>query len=286
MANRAQSFDHRQSMQRKDFEVFHYKESNPDTVNIHHHDFYEIYFFLGGDVSYWVEGKTFKLDRGDLLLINPMELHHPITQPSSPYERVVLWIDRNYLASLCTPELDLTACFRTGNQNQINLLHPTVLERRRFEELFDLLNQEAYGSELGSSFYAQSLLFQLMIVVNRMAQSGSMPVPILEPPNLVSQITSYINRHYSEEISLDTLAKEFYVSKYYLSHEFSKQIGTSIYRYITLKRLTVAKELIADGKLAGEVYIHCGFHNYPTFYRAFKSEYGISPGRFAEQIRG
>jgi mannose-6-phosphate isomerase-like protein (cupin superfamily) len=74
---------------------------NSGDVHYHDHDFYEIYFFLGGNVEYFVDGEKFKLSKGDLLLINPMQLHQPITSVGNVYERIVLWIDRNYLAKLC-----------------------------------------------------------------------------------------------------------------------------------------------------------------------------------------
>ena len=79
MRERSQRFDPRQTMRTDTFEVFHYKEPKPDTVEVHHHDFYEVYFLLGGQVEYWVEGRILRPSIGDLLLINPMELHRPIT---------------------------------------------------------------------------------------------------------------------------------------------------------------------------------------------------------------
>lgn len=284
MAIRTQSFVKRQSMNSKTFEIFHYREAKPEAVSVHYHDFYEIYFFLGGEASYWAEGNIYQLQPGDLLLMSPMELHQPIVQPGSIYERMVLWIDRNYLTSLSTADVDLTACFQPDNQNRVSLLHPSVLMRRRIQELLEMLNQETYGHEFGQTLYAQGILLQLMVEINRMANHVDMHRTLPEQINLVSQIVSYINSHSHEDISLERIAKELYVSKYYLSHEFSRQTGTSIYRYVILKRLMNAKEMLSAGQMPGEVYKHCGFHNYTNFYRAFKAEYGISPREFVEKI--
>ena len=57
MRERSQNFDPRQVMQREQFEIFHYRDPRPGTVEVHHHDFYEVYYLLGGDVAYWVEGR-------------------------------------------------------------------------------------------------------------------------------------------------------------------------------------------------------------------------------------
>ena len=80
-----------------------------------------------------------------------------------------------------------------------------------------------------------------------------------------------------DDLSLELLASKFYVSKYHLSHEFGKAMGTGVYRYIMLKRLLVARQLLLKGMSAGEVCSKCGFKDYTNFYRAFKDEYGISP---------
>ena len=93
-----QIFDPRQSMTSSTFEVFHYRDAKFEGVAVHQHDFYEVYFFISGNVEYSVEGKSYHLNRGDLLLINPLELHQPRIGPDQDaYERIVLWINKNYL---------------------------------------------------------------------------------------------------------------------------------------------------------------------------------------------
>ena len=70
------------------------------------------------------------------------------------------------------------------------------------------------------------------------------------------------------------------ISKYHLSHEFHRLVGTSVYRYIIQKRLVIAKQMLANGVAPTDVYGHCGFGDYANFYRAFKAEYHISPKQF------
>ena len=285
MPVRAQRFDSRQSMKDKRFEVFHYRDKKMENVGIHHHDFFEVYFFLSGRVSFKVEGKSYHLESGDLLLINPQELHQPEIGPDTLYERIVLWIDRTYLAGLCSAAgVDLAACFNNEDPAHTNLLRPSKLRRAALSQLLDRLTREYYSDELGSFAYAQGLLTQFMVELNRLARSSG-NVQRREEPDLVSQVLSYIGNHYQENITLESLAAEFFVSKYHLSHEFSHRVGTSIYRYVIFRRLLQARELIAAGHAPGEVYQSCGFGDYANFYRAFKGEYGISPRDFAAQIQ-
>ncbi len=277
-----QKFDYRQNIQSDSFEIFHYRDSEPSSVSVHHHDFYEIYLLLDGEVTYWIEGKNYNLKAGELLLISPQEIHQPFAKSDSTYERIVLWINRNFLAELSSEDIDLSYCFR---KNGNNIIHPHALTKKRLHELMESLAFEYHNNELGSSLYSIGLFYQLMVEIYRLSVEDTSSVKTIKNKDIISQVVDYINKHCNESISLDELAKKFYVSKYYLSHEFTKQSGTSLYKYIILKRLMNAREQIAAGQAPGEVFKSCGFGDYTTFYRAFKSEYGISPREFAANTK-
>ena len=276
MASNAQRFDSRQSMQNKTFEVFHYRDQKMEGLEVHHHDFYEVYLFLGGQVQFQVEAKTFQLEPGDFLLINPQELHKPVIGQESLYERMVLWIDRNYLSSLCTENTDLSACF----DGQTNLLRSGKVRGAQLQGLLESLAREYYDEQLGSAICAQGLLMQFLVELNRLAWKNMGKA--LAEPDLVSQVIAYIGNHYQENLTLESLAGQFYVSKFYLSHEFRERVGVSIHRYIIFRRLLQARDLMAAGIGPGQVYQNCGFGDYANFYRAFKAEYGISPREFVQ----
>ena len=98
---------------------------------------------------------------------------------------------------------------------------------------------------------------------------------------LVQNVLQFIGSHLPEELSLEKLAGHFFVSKYHLSHAFTREVGVSVYRYIMMRRLLMARQLLSTGEPAGQVCRVCGFSDYTSFYRAFKSEYGVSPRDFA-----
>lgn len=281
MAFRPQRFNTRQSMANKEFEVFHYRDKTPKAIGVHHHDFYELYLFLSGKVDFRVEGKTYHPEPGDLLLINPWELHQAIPQPGAPYERMVLWIDRGYLDGLSGETINLAACFDSDEVGHTNILRPSKLQRAELSQLLERLNNEFYGADMGGTLYARGLLLQFMVEINRLAHQTVSSQPAAPKPDLVGQVLTYIGEHFAENITLDALAEVFFVSKYHLSHEFSHRVGTSVYRYVLFRRLLQARDLLAAGRQPGEVFQACGFGDYANFYRAFKAEYGVSPRDFA-----
>lgn len=276
----AQRFDSRQSMKNKTFEIFHYRDKKPEFVGVHHHNFYEIYFFLGGKVDFLVEGKTYHMEPGDLLLLNPRELHQPKVLPGDIYERIVLWIDGGYLSGLGGEGVDLRVCFDNHAPNHTNMLRPSKVHRASLGQLLERMHREFYGKELGAQVYARGLLLEFLVEVNRLALKSPAQKPESAEPDLIGQVLAYIAAHYREDITLEKLAREFYVSKYHLAHEFSNRVGTSVYRYVIFRRLLQAREMMNAGHSPGEVYQSCGFGDYANFYRAFKSAYGMSPRAF------
>ncbi len=275
----------RQSMLTNEYEVFHYSDTSLDKVNLHHHDFYECYLFISGDVTYIIEGRTYSLMPGDIILINSRELHQPIINSlTRPYERIVLWIDKDFLGSLSTNTTDLKRCFedtkkenviRTDNQAQQHV--STVLTK--------LLSLENYTG-LGQELLYKAYLMELFVFLNTLLFQSNARLNIeIKKSNLIDEIILYINSHLTDEISIDELSARFYISKFHLLREFKRHSGATIHKYIIQKRLILSKEYILNGMPIKSVYEHAGFGDYSNFFRAFKSEYGVTPKQFYEMMR-
>ena len=258
--NSFQPFTRRQTMIRRDFEIYRYRYM--DEVELHHHDFYEIYMLLRGSVSYTVENRIFHMRAGDLMLISPLELHQArVDSNDEPYERIVLWVDRGYLESLSSPHTSLTRCFDTTVPGHTNLLR--LPGPRSLVELMVAINQSAADRSMQSALSAD-----------------------MASDRVVDGVLSYINEHYNEALTLDALAERFFISKYHLLRKFEAQVGTTVHRYILQKRLLNAKQLLAGGLAPSEVCTYCGFGDYANFYRAFRAEYGTTPRQYVQSLRG
>lgn len=279
-----QIFDPRQSMSSNKFEIFHYRDAKFEGVPVHQHDFYEVYFFIGGNVEYSVEGHSYHLKSGDLLLINPLELHQPRIGPEQrDYERIVLWINKSYLSHLCTNTVSLSRCFDNTNPDHTNLLRLTISQQSYISSKLTELLEESKSNDYGSELAAQALLTRFLVELNRLTlQKGKSQITESQPSPLISSVIEYINIHYCEKLSLSKIADEFFVSKYYLSHAFNSTVGTSPHRYITLKRLIHAKQMLSSGIRPTTAAANCGFNDYAGFYRAFTAEYGLTPAEYVK----
>ena len=98
-----------------------------------------------------------------------------------------------------------------------------------------------------------------------------------------NKIISYINDHYDEKITLNTLAKQFGFSKGYICGLFQKYFNKSLNLYLTEKRMELAKELLLDKSiLVKDVAYRTGYADYYHFFKVFKNRYGISPKELRE----
>lgn len=271
---------YRTHMVEENFEVYHLTDQNIHDVPLHHHNFYEVYYLLNGNVQYVIENKIYDLVPGDILFISPNEVHQPIFNKTQlPYERIVLWINKNYIDSFSTPRTNITECFELAKSHHLHRLLP--VQRQIVNIIFERLIQSQEEKQFGSDIAPACNLLLLLIEFKKYLQDASEKnTNKASLSNTVINVIDYINENYPSKITLDQLSEQFYVSKYHLSHEFNRHIGVSVYRYILQKRLTEAKKMMSAGTPPTQVFQLCGFTDYSNFYRLFKTEYSITPKEF------
>lgn len=275
-----------QRVRKTGFELQHKRDEYMKKIELHHHDFYELYFLMSGDVIYNIESRLYRVIPGDILVINPRELHKlRVNAQREEYGRYVLWIDAKTVRRLSTKKTDLFRCLNPANPGYSNQLHMSPEEQQHVHGLIHRLYQELQADAYGSDLMPELLLTQLLVAINRIAAGEREPErDAVYSSQMVSSVVEYIGAHYGEELSLEALAEQFYVSKYHLSHEFNRLAGTSVHRYILKKRLLIARQMMAQGKRPSEVWEPCGFGDYTGFYRAFRAEYGTSPKEYVQSI--
>lgn len=285
MKQKMHAYMTRQYMLSSDYEVYHYSNTNLSGVNLHHHDFYECYLFLAGDVTYLIEGKTYQLTPGDIVLVNSKELHQAyINSNNSAYERIVLWINPSFLRELSTQETDLSLCFESPKRKNVLRVNPEWQQNIRIllNKLILLERFQGIGRELLYKAY----ITELMVFINNQIFHENVMLGVeAKKNNLIEHILEYINSHIDEDITIDDLSRYTYLSKFHLSREFKKNTGTTLHRYILQKKLIASKELILKDIPITHVYEQCGFGDYSNFFRAFKNEYGITPKQYFEAMK-
>ena len=258
---------------KEDFRLFHINDQTKKDFSYHYHDFHKIIVFISGKVTYHIEGKAYHLKPRDILLVSQGAIHKPEIDPSVPYERYIFWI-RDDLS--CQ---ELNTCFQKANDRSFNLVRADSALQERLKDLLPEIEQTLQNTHFGDPILKDALFTQFMIYINRifLRTSSSPDKKTYSSDTQVEQLLKYINRNLSENLSIDQLANRFFLSKYHMMRKFKNETGYTIHNYITSKRLLMARSLISQGMPVMKAAQASGFHDYTTFVRAYKKQFGKAP---------
>ena len=173
----------------------------------------------------------------------------------------------------------MNTCFQKANDRSFNLVRADSALQERLKDLLPEIEQTLQNKHFGDTVLRDALFTQFMIYINRifLRTSSSPDKKTYSSDTQVEQLLKYINRNLSENLSIDQLANRFFFSKYHMMRKFKNETGYTIHNYITSKRLLMARSLISQGMPVMKAAQASGFHDYTTFVRAYKKQFGKAP---------
>ena len=265
--------------QNKSFGVYFSEKRDPNLL-IHIHECCEILLCVSGGKSFLIDDSVYDVKSGDLFIINQFEAHKITPDPDADFVRYIMHVHPTFLYSNSDGEVNLADCFYTEKgMNRISLSADEVNELR---SLFDALKKvEPYGDAL----YKKLRALEILIVINRLFATHTAGTTQSGKRHRAVQLAiDYINSNYSQELTLDTIAKNAYVSVNQLCRLFNRYCSTTVAKYIISKRITEAKKLLGEGKSVTDTAFMCGFNDYANFIRVFKKTVGVPPGKYKTTI--
>ena len=245
-------------------------EDAPNWFNIQHsHDFCEILYVAGGAGEAILEGKKFRLAPGDLVVVNPGTLHEERSDAKAPLRLIFLAI-----RDFAVPGLP-SGCL---SQEKYRVLSCGEYRYKMDIYLRELLQETSSQIEFYQEI-SQGLVSALLVLVMRLIRINPEDEAALSQE--CQKIKEYLDQNFTSPITLDSLSETVYISKHYLSHLFKEQTGISPIKYLTLKRMEKACELLSETELpVSEVSKAVGYENPLYFSQVFKRIYGISPVKY------
>ena len=252
-------------------------ENNERLGKIHMHEFTEIAFVVNGRGITTVNGTTYELYTGDLVIYNAGVPHSVSSQAKEDLEVHLIAFDQFEVSGLppnCLLPPDYDFLYHTGSMyNTFRVLLRQIL--------VETDNKEIYYNEI-----AQSTSQVLLLYLLRMVRENRTAIRKTEKSDVLYRALQYIDQHYLDPLTLDQIAEHCFVSKFYLSHLFAKYKDCTVGQYILDKRLTEAKRLLNFTPLSIlEIAQQCGFGDQSYFCRTFKREIGVTPRAYRQNTR-
>ena len=260
----------------ENYHYFHLRDTAGQERDFHFHEFDKVVVLLSGHVDYTVEDITYALKPWDVLLVKHHTIHKAVIDQSVPYERIIIYLDGKYFGR-SMPEAHLMDSFDQADRSGQHLLTPSVSQRQEIQRVLSAYEDSAGDEGVGAPALRETFIIQLLIHISRMTASSTQPRESQYDPK-IQQVLSYINENLTEELSVEQLAEQAYLSKYHFMRLFKAQTGSTVHAYVRQKRLLHAARLIREGTSVGKAAADSGFGDYSAFHRAFRESFGISPG--------
>ncbi len=240
----------------------------------HCHPYYEVLYVIEGSGKYIIESAEYPIQPGTVLIVRPNEFHYLCPDSGTPYERYGI----NFESVAVKESLLRLSILKTGGKHTNGVYFPPSCVSDEIKALFHAIEHtherfsETKHRESKEETMIMALLTQAILLLSLEA-----PERAVVQDDVISRIIEYLNLHLTEDISLDEISKAFFISKYYLCRAFRKHTGTSVFGYLSAKRIALAQTLLSNGDTATSVAYRVGFRNYSSFYRAYRKQTGTAP---------
>ena len=262
------------------YHYFHLKDTAGQELDFHFHEFDKIVILISGRVNYLVESSSYDIKPWNVLLVRHHTIHKAVIDKSEPYERIIIYLDRKYFERIM-PGAGLTDCFDQADKHGRHLLSADDEQLAELKAAVSAFERTQGDMRFGAQAMGETMIVQLLIHISRLseAEPGENDGGI-DPK--IQQVLSYINENFRRELTVDALAEQVYLSKYHFMRLFKAQTGTTVHAYLRQKRIVNAARLIREGVPASKAASDSGFADYSAFHRAFKENFGISPGKLKQ----
>ena len=250
-----------------------------DQSSVHYHDSHQIIYIVRGEVDIHINGRDERAGEGDAVIFSRYE-NHSLTVLSEKYERYVLRIGAR-ASSVKSDAYTLLFNRPSGFSN----VFPVASAKAELLPLFEKITAELASPDALSERMAELLAEEIIISIRR-ACPERFGAADGDEADTVYSLERRFDNDPKTQYTLDKLAKDYHISPSSLSHKFKRITGFSVFEYLCMSRIALAKYYLARTDMSiGEVVEECGFCDNSNFSRTFKYRVGMTPSEFRKNYR-
>ena len=239
-----------------------------------HADAVELILICSGSSEYLIHDKKVVIKAGDLLVYNAGVVHDEVSGPDMEVGSYCVGV-----GGLHMPGLRPNALI----PDEAGYVFPTGRYFEDMKELFVMMFRNLAAGEPHAELFCTSLLHALLVSVLTVTEGvgETRENPADEPHILGSRIKDYIDRHYMEPITLQSMGEALRISPYYLSHVFKQMSGYSPVQYLLRRRIGEAQTLLITTELSvARIAEMVGYDSQSYFNLQFTKNVGMPPSRY------
>lgn len=263
-----------------------YRHDHLIDTSFHSHSNFEIYYFHAGACNYLIGDQIYVLEPGDLIIMHGMTLHRPHVK-GSEYVRSVIHFDPGFAQSLFrfTSQIQILQPFTDLRNHRVHLEGE---QRTEFEALLERMHLMQSDSSAVSQAEFHVIFMELLIRVFRLFEREMRMKPAFRSlkESHTQRIIDYIGEHFSQDLHLHHLEEALHLNRYYLAKTFKEVTGTTIFQYLSERRINEAKLLILlhpEWSITDIAY-QVGFKHGSHFSRLFKKLVGMTPEQYRRSM--
>lgn len=231
----------------------------------HYHNFTEFFYITNGSGKFSAESDIIDVKANDLIVLNPTIVHTEISNPSKPMEYIVMGVEG----------------IRFQSDDRGCILLDSSVHKSDLYLYFNTLAHEMKSDQPYRDFVCQNLLNIIFTIILR---NDAFKMTIDNERTLTKECSvakKYIDDHYSEDITIESLSALVHLNKFYFAHNFTKQFGTSPINYLIKRRIDESKHLLANTNYSSSLISQIvGFSSPSYFTQVFKRTTKISPREY------
>ena len=266
-----------------------YANWQQETAQLHYDGDMTLTYFIKCSGNIKIEGNNYRISDGDIVVMNPREIHIREIEKDSFLELISIHIKESILHSFPFEADGLFDSFYRRKGGVGNLIPAQTVVRNGLDCLVRSICEAAKEDSNAGRILTTCKLTELLISLNKVAVPEQNAVLCdWSESGVVHEVLRYISAHFREEINCQQIAERFYLSKFRLEHLFRERVGVSLWEYVILKRLIYFNELIREQTAVSvtEAAWQAGFRNYANFYRLYKKRMNQTPAEYKRFITG
>lgn len=236
--------------------------------DVHFHNYCELYYNISGNVKFMVENHIYNITNGDIIITKPNEFHQCLFNKSCIHEHICIWFDTTTISPILSPFLNR----KLGEQNIV------VLPPEKKELFLQLcLEFEQIKDDRSQQIKLLSNILQIIALIEEYVKEEDTKKVFL--PELVYKSLNFINKNFNKITSIKQVADKFFVSQSTLDRNFKTYLKISPKRYMEIKKILYAKQLLEKGKSVTDACFESGFNECSHFISIFKKHFKTTPNK-------